>query len=82
MAAPVVDRIEKDLKHNATIVRLDTQNPIGSKLADSYNVRQVPSLLVFNGTGKVVYQGVGIPDPDHVGQLPFFGSSKLAPCIH
>ena len=64
-----MDRIEKDLKHRASIVRLDTRNPIGAELANTYEVNQVPSLIVFNGSGEVVYQGVGIPDPDHVSQL-------------
>ena len=64
-----MDRIEKDLQDNAQVVRLDTRHAIGAELADTYSIRQVPSLLVFNGNGKVVHHGIGIPDPDHVGQL-------------
>jgi hypothetical protein len=64
-----VDRIEKDLLGNAQVVRLSTREGVGAEVADAYSIRAVPSVLVFDGKGKVAFQGVGIPDPDHIERL-------------
>jgi thioredoxin-related protein len=69
VAAPVVDRIEKELADSAQVVRIDTQHVIGAGLADDYKIRAVPCILIFDGNGGVIYQNVGIPDPDHVRHL-------------
>jgi thioredoxin-related protein len=64
-----VDRIENKLQGRAQVVRLDIQHPVGAELADTYRVRAVPSLLVFDGKGNIIYHGVGIPNPEHVEWL-------------
>jgi thioredoxin-related protein len=66
VAAPVVDRIEKNLKDNAEVIRLNVYNPISAELASSYHIRAVPTLIVFNGDGRIAYREVGIPDHDHI----------------
>ena len=69
MAAPVVDRLENELKEQAIVVRLDVQHPVGSAVADAHQVRLVPTLLVFNDQGRLVYRKVGIPDGEQVFYL-------------
>jgi thioredoxin-related protein len=71
MAAPVVDRLERNLQGRAQVVRLETRHPVSAELADLFQVRAVPSLLVFNGSGKIIYRGVGIPNPEQVERLVF-----------
>jgi len=62
MAKPIVDGIEKDLQGRAKVVRLSVVSGVGSQAARRYGVRGVPTLVIFDGTGQMVQQIVGIPD--------------------
>jgi hypothetical protein len=53
----------------ARVVRIDTQDVVGAGLADDHAVRKVPSILVFNGSGKMVYHNTGIPDAEYIREL-------------
>ena len=62
MAKPVVDGIEKDLEGTAQVIRLSIMSELGSRVAQRYGVRGVPTIVVLDGSGEVVGQSVGMPD--------------------
>ena len=62
MAKPIVDGIERDLEGRARVVRIGVMSGLGSQTARQYNVRGVPTLIIFDGDGQPVGQSVGIPD--------------------
>jgi thioredoxin 1 len=66
MAKPIVDGIEKDLEGRAKVVRLGVMSELGMQAARRYGVRGVPTLILFDGAGRVVEQNVGVPDRDTV----------------
>jgi len=54
-----VDRLEKDLHGRADVLRLDLLSGVGRQAAGAYGVKAVPTTLVFDGAGQVVYRQVG-----------------------
>ena len=62
MAKPIVDGIEEDLGDRATVLRLNVMSEVGSQAAQQYGVRGVPTLVVFDGSGNVIEQSVGVPN--------------------
>ncbi len=70
MAKPVVNRIETELDGKAEVIRLNLLSQVGHQAAARYGVRGVPTLVVVDGQGKVVYGQYGIPRPSQVvGQV-------------
>ena len=61
-----MDRIEEDLEGRAEVVRLSVMSDVGGALASRYGVRGVPTIVVFDGNGEVVYAQAGIPDRETV----------------
>jgi thioredoxin-related protein len=61
MAKPIVDGIERDLEGRAQVVRLSVMSEIGSRAAQRYAVRSVPTLVIFDCDGKRVDQTAGVP---------------------
>jgi thioredoxin-related protein len=66
MAKPIVDGIEKDLEGRAKVVRLGVMSGLGVDAARRYGVRGVPTLILFDGAGRIVDQRAGIPDREQV----------------
>lgn len=66
MAKPVVDRLEAQLEGKAEVLRVSLLSPLGRTLGARYGVRGVPTLLVFNGSGEVVYGRSGIPNVEEI----------------
>jgi thioredoxin-related protein len=62
VAKPVVDRLEEELEGRAEVLRVNAFSRLGGSLAGRYGVRGVPTLLVFDGNGQVVYAQTGLPD--------------------
>jgi thioredoxin-related protein len=62
VAKPIVDGIEQDLGGRASVLRLNVMTEVGSQAARQYGVRGVPTLIVFDGSGNVVEQSVGVPN--------------------
>ena len=62
MAKPVVDGIERELKGRAQVVRLSVMDNVSGQLALRYGVQGVPTLLVLDGAGEVVYVKAGSPN--------------------
>jgi thioredoxin-like negative regulator of GroEL len=61
MAKPIVDGIENDLEGQAQVIRLNVMSDVGSRAAQRYGVRGVPTVLIFDGNGYLVDQSVGVP---------------------
>ena len=59
MSKPIVDGLEKALQGQAPVLRLDVMSQLGREIAIRYQIRGVPTFLVFDGKGNVVYQQVG-----------------------
>jgi len=62
MAKPIVDGIEKDLEGTARVIRLSITSELGSRMAQRYGVRGVPTIVVLDGAGEVVLQSMGVPN--------------------
>ena len=54
-----MDGLEKDLQGRAEVLRLDLTSGVGREAARAYSIRAVPTTLVFDGGGQVVYRQVG-----------------------
>lgn len=54
-----MDRLERDLKGRAEVLRLSAWSAVGRELATRYGVRGVPTFLLFDGSGEMVYYQVG-----------------------
>jgi thioredoxin-related protein len=61
-----VDRLERDLKGRAEVLRLSAWSAVGRELAARYGVRGVPTFLLFDGSGEILYHKVGRLDADAV----------------
>jgi thioredoxin-related protein len=66
VAKPVVDRLENELESQAEVIRVNVMSGLGMTLARRYGVRATPTLLVFDGAGKVVYAQAGVPNRDAI----------------
>jgi thioredoxin-related protein len=61
-----VDRLERDLEGQAQVLRLSAWSSVGRQLAARYNVRGVPTFLLFDGAGNMFHYQVGRLDPEKV----------------
>jgi hypothetical protein len=66
MAKPVVDGIERALEGKAQVLRLSVTDDVGSQLAVRYGARGVPTLVVLDGAGDVVYVHLGQPNREDI----------------
>ncbi|OQY22084.1 MAG: hypothetical protein B6I34_06460 [Anaerolineaceae bacterium 4572_32.1] len=66
MAKPIVDGIERDLAGQAEVIRLSLSSEPGRSAARRYGVRGIPTLIIFDGEGKVVEQRAGVPNRESV----------------
>ena len=62
MAKPVVDGIERELEGKAQVVRLNVMDSVGGQLALRYGARGVPTMVVLDSAGEVVYVKIGSPN--------------------
>ena len=61
-----MDRLERDLEGQAEVLRLNTGSEVGKQLGARYGVRGVPTVFLFDGTGKMISYQVGLLDADLV----------------
>ena len=66
MAKPIVNGIEKDLQGRATVVRVNMLSKLGREIARCYDVKAVPTTLVFDNGGDVSYRHAGLPNRHEV----------------
>jgi hypothetical protein len=62
LAKPVVDGLERELEGQAQVLRLNVMDGVGGQLALRYGARGVPTVLVLDGAGEVVYAKTGSPN--------------------
>lgn len=55
----MVDGLEREFEGRARVVRANIQSDAGRTLADRYDVDVVPSFLVFDPDGTIVFKKVG-----------------------
>jgi thiol-disulfide isomerase/thioredoxin len=66
VAKPIVDGLERELAGRADVIRLDATGDLGSEMARRFSVSGLPTLLVFDGQGIVVYRQSGPPSREKV----------------
>lgn len=54
--------IEKDLEGQAKVVRLNLTSALGREVADRYEVRAIPTLVVLDGAKDEIYRHTGVPN--------------------
>jgi thioredoxin-related protein len=69
MAKPIVDGLERELEGQARVVRLDVLTKLGREVAQSHDVRSVPTFLIFDGQGNLTDRQVGFPDRGRIRAL-------------
>jgi thioredoxin-related protein len=69
LAKPIVDRLERELEGKVQVVRLGVFDEVGQEIARRYDVRGVPTFLIFDGQGKLIGREVGMPDRDKIKAL-------------
>lgn len=58
-----MDRLERDLEGQAMVLRLNVLDAAGQDVMRAYGVYLVPTFLVFDGTGNLLFsQGGTLPD--------------------
>jgi thioredoxin-related protein len=66
LAKPVVDRLEQEMQGQIQVLRLSIMDDVGGQLAVRYGARGVPTFVLLNGTGEVVFQQGGMPDREAI----------------
>ena len=69
MAKPIVDGLERELEGQARVVRLSALSTIGQEMARRYDVRGVPTFLIFDGQGELIGRQVGYPNRSEIKAL-------------
>ncbi len=59
-----MDRIETRLDGKAEVLRLNILSEVGRNVALKYGVRAVPTLIVVDGGGELIYGEYGLPQSD------------------
>ena len=63
MAKPIVDRLERQLKGKALVIRINIQEEVGHQLRARHSVKLVPTFILFDGLGEEVWRQSGrLPD--------------------
>jgi len=57
----MVNGLEKELGDRVQVLRLDVLSPVGRAAASAYAVRAVPTFVLFDASGEMVYYQVGFP---------------------
>jgi thiol-disulfide isomerase/thioredoxin len=57
----MVDGLERELGDRVQVLRLNVLSPVGRAAASTYGVRAVPTFVLFDVGGEMVYYQVGSP---------------------
>ena len=66
MAKPIVDGLEQELDGKAQVLRLSVMDDVGGELAMRYGARGVPTFVLLDGAGEVMFKQTGMPDRDRI----------------
>jgi len=69
MAKPIVNGIEKDLQGKAAVVRINMLSGTGRALAQRFDVQGLPTTILLDPEGKVMYRNTGMPDRGRIVAL-------------
>ena len=64
-----MDGLERELEGRARVVRLSAFSKVGQEVARQYDVRGVPTFLIFDGRGELIGREVGLPDKGKIRAL-------------
>ncbi|MBI4950738.1 MAG: hypothetical protein HY908_01785 [Myxococcales bacterium] len=59
MAKPVVDGLENDLEGKLKVARFDVSKKAGRAYASRYGIDRVPSFVLLDPKGNVLYRKIG-----------------------
>ena len=62
MAKPIVNGIEQDLQDRAKVIRLNILSRLGKEVASLHGVEVVPTTIILDANGKLIYQHAGLPN--------------------
>ena len=69
-AKPEVDRLEKKLKDEVQVIRLNIANELGKQLKSRFNVGIVPGFVLVNAEGKEILKRTGkVPSLEKIIEL-------------
>lgn len=71
-AKPVVDGLEDEYEGRAVVLRADLRSETGREVAGRYGIDVVPSFVVFDASGEVVFSEngtAGVPVAEIRGAL-------------
>ena len=57
----MVDGLERELGERVQVLRLNVLSPVGRAAASVHAVRAVPTFVLFDAEGEMVYYQVGSP---------------------
>jgi len=57
----MVDGLERELEDRVQVLRLNVLSPVGRVAASVYAVRTVPTFVLFDAGGEMVYYQMGFP---------------------
>ena len=57
----MVHGLERELGDRVRVLRLDVLSSVGRSAAEKYAVRAVPTFVLFDGSGEIVYYQAGFP---------------------
>ncbi|MCD6553249.1 MAG: thioredoxin family protein [Anaerolineae bacterium] len=69
MTKPIVDGLERELTGRARVIRLDVASAIGRRAARDYGVRGIPTFLLSDGQGQIVYHQIGPVNRQRVREI-------------
>lgn len=69
MSKPAVDGFERAHRGQVSVVRLDVRSALGNALAYQFQVRAVPTFLLFTPEGELIAKHVGIATGGRLANL-------------
>ena len=57
---PIVDRLEAKLTGHVRVFRIDIRSDLGRYVSNKYDEKTVPSFIVFDSHGTLIWQQYGI----------------------
>lgn len=64
-----MDRLEKELGEQARIIRLDVFSSVGRTAGGQFGVRSVPTFILLDGQGSILYRQSGTINTEKVKDL-------------
>ena len=57
-----MDQLEKELKNEINVIRLDVMTEAGRDFREEFSVRVTPGVVLVNDENKELWQFIGIPN--------------------